>query len=210
MLEPNFFVSMYNILMKFRFMYSLAGEYRVVQDTLTHLEAISEGDYEVWLPNGISQQSSQARVRQSIASEFDGSSAKSIRARMREFTNNSSAKLDQFLEKYPLTPSTIRVTLTRYGVGGYYETPNQIVINQHSTWDSLESALVHELVHLCIEDPLVLHLKLDDRAKEGLVDYLMLHDPILSQLIPDYREQSNMTAPTSDLLRQLPINTYTG
>ena len=194
--------------MKFRFTYSLAGECRVVKDTLTDLEAISEGDYEVWLPNGISEQSSQASIHQAIASELEESSAKSVRARMRKFTNKSSAKLDQFFEKYPLTPSTIRVTLTRYGVGGYYESPNQIVINQRSTWDSLESAFVHELVHLCIEEPLVLRHKLDDKAKEGLVDYIMMHDPIISQLIPDYREQSNMTAPTSEILQQLPITTF--
>ena len=186
--------------MKFHFSYSLASEYLVVKETLADFEAISESDYEVWLPNGISQQSSVASIRQAIASEFDETAGKSILARMREFTNNSSLKLDQFYEKYTLAPSMIRVTLTRYGVGGYYEAPNQIVINHRSTWDSLESALVHELVHLCIEEPFVLRLKLDDRAKEGLVDYMMLHDTILSKLIPDYRKQTNMTAPTSDLL----------
>ena len=190
--------------MKFRFMYSLAGECRVVQETLADLEFILEDGYEVWLPEGVTRQSSQASIRQAVAKEFEALSAKSICANLRKFTDDSSVQLAQFMKKFLVAPSTINVILTRYGVGGYYETPNLIVINQRSTWDNLESILVHELVHLCIEEQIVLSLKLDDCAKEGLVDYLMLHDPILSRLIPDYRKQNKTTPPTSDLLQQLP------
>jgi hypothetical protein len=184
-------------------MYSLASECRVVRKTLADLEAISEGGYEVWLPKGISQYSSQTSVRKAVAEEFEASSAMSSCARLSKFTNASALPLNRFLERYPTAPSTVRVILTSYGVGGYYETPDLIVINQRSTWDGLESALVHELVHLCIEEPIVLRLKLDDSAKEGLVDHLILNDPILSQLIPNYHQQTKMTTPTPALLRQL-------
>lgn len=191
--------------MKFRFTYSLASEYRVVQETLADLKAITEEGYDYWLPEGISPQSSPADIRKAISSEFDTSATRSIRVGLREFIKNSDLHLEQFWTKYSTAAPLIHVTLTRYGVGGYYETPNQIVINQHSTWDSLESVIVHELVHLCIEEPIVNPLKLDDSAKEGLVDYLILNDPILQSLIPRYRQQPGMTPPTSELLNQLPV-----
>jgi len=190
--------------MELNCIYSRASEFRVIQETLADLESINAGRYDVWLPDGISSQSSPTDIRGAVEHELDPGAVATARAGLRNFFDRTAIDIESFAERYATTPPTVlSVTLTRYGVGGYYELPNRIVINLRSTWDTLESVFVHELVHLLIEESVVQTLKLDDAAKEGLVDYLFLHDPILRALIPSYRPQTQVTPPSPELIQHI-------
>jgi hypothetical protein len=94
------------------------------------------------------------------------------------------------------------VTLTQYGTGGSYELPNQVFINIRSNYGSPFSAFVHELVHLLVEKPVVKRHRLSHSAKEGLVDYLILNDPHLHQIILQYSAQDGMYTPSHQQLNK--------
>ncbi|KKT26203.1 MAG: hypothetical protein UW11_C0019G0014 [Parcubacteria group bacterium GW2011_GWA2_43_9b] len=75
---------------------------------------------------------------------------------------------------------TIKVSFTRYGVGGSYFPPDKILININEKYKKspkeISMTMAHEIIHLFIE-PIVRRLKIDHWIKERVVD-LILNDII--------------------------------
>ncbi|MDP2631981.1 MAG: hypothetical protein Q8P30_04445, partial [Candidatus Uhrbacteria bacterium] len=79
---------------------------------------------------------------------------------------------------------------------------NRIIINTLADYNSPFATLIHELVHLLIEEPIVLRYRLEHAAKEGPVDYLMIHDPYLRAIIPEYSPQQFAIMPSKKEVRK--------
>jgi hypothetical protein len=67
--------------MELNCIYSRASEFRVIQETLADLASINSGRYEVWLPDGISAQSSAAAIRYGVGgSELEAGRRRRVRS----------------------------------------------------------------------------------------------------------------------------------
>ena len=88
--------------------------------------------------------------------------------------------------------SNIGVTLTRYGMGGSYSPPNNVIINiARASGQGLIQCVLHETLHLHIEH-LIQHYGLKQWEKEGLVELLFDH------AFPELYQAQRSTSITED------------
>lgn len=88
---------------------------------------------------------------------------------------------------------TYSVLLTKYGPGGSYDSRMGKIImltRKNGTFkrENPEQTVVHEIVHIGIEDSIVKTFKLSHSEKERLVDLLVKN--LFSPVFPDYNLQS--------------------
>mgnify|MGYP000939359916 CR=1 FL=1 len=100
-------------------------------------------------------------------------------------------------------PQSIKVFLTKYGPGGGYEWPDKIsVLVEKRSKNTYLALIVHEIIHLLFEEPLVRKYNLNQIDKENLVDYMFTHK-ILKKIFPDYAFSINFSKPNESLLKQI-------
>lgn len=86
-------------------------------------------------------------------------------------------------------PSELEIYLTCYGMGGSYYLPNKITLLAIKF--NLVETIVHELIHLAIEDK-IQKFKVDQPQKERIVDLFMskyFGDIFPNRLIPAFSQQ---------------------
>lgn len=183
--------------MKFLFTYSLRSECEVLRTTLAELDFIKQNNYEVWLPEGVSLDTLSSVSKKQVAAELNKPGMADLQVEIENQLSVHKSRIDKFIAQFASSsPASVSVILTQYGVGGYYELPNRIIINTRADYDSPFATLIHELVHLLIEEPIVSRYQLKPAVKEGLVDYLMTNDPHLHTIVPAYSPQKFAIKPS--------------
>lgn len=189
--------------MKLIFTYSLQSEIAVVRETLRDSEFILQNHYQYWLPKGIDIKSENKNIQKAASRELNSKGIVRTRAKIHKAFMKYRKDLDCFTQSLGLRlPNEVDVVLTKYGTGGSYELPNKIILNITSDYNDPCITFVHELVHLLVEEPIVKKYNLSHWQKEGLVDYLILHDENLKRITKGYSLQSEATLPTNEQVKQ--------
>lgn len=106
-------------------------------------------------------------------------------------------------------PEQYTVVLTLYGPGGSYD-PSIGTITLFTTPDGLfkggggTHTIIHEMMHIAVEEGLVQQFGLSHWEKERLVDVLTQRE--LGHLLPDYQLQSQGVAEMGEAIRDAPIS----
>lgn len=191
----------------FKFIYSIRNEVKVVLEIFQDKKFIIENGYEeeLKLPQGISLLTNfeLETLERRIEKEFNQKSAKKVEEELLTLIKKNENILDSFLKSFRYkAPKIIKIILTRYDVNGSYYLPDKLVINICSDRDYFET-FVHELIHLVVEKPIIQEKNLNQVDKEGLVDYIMVHNQFIKRMLPDYQPQPMSENPSDDLLRMI-------
>jgi hypothetical protein len=108
--------------------------------------------------------------------------------------------LQQYFENRGFVlPKSIDVHFSAYGTQGSYDLPNVINIRLDVPATKVIEIIIHELIHLAIEGPVVDKFSLSQQEKESLVDWVMTKT-VLGELTPNYRVQDWYEIPRDKVL----------
>jgi hypothetical protein len=156
--------------------YSIDEEVARIKNTLSKLAWFEDNGYKPALPEGISADSSDNEIQTAVEKDYE--EHKKTFAKNAEWLTENwpkySEKLGANLLECGLKPEPqYELLLTFYGVGGSYNRPNKILVNIRNFYEiGLLSTVMHEAVHLAIQDMIVEH-NIDHWVKERIVDLLM-------------------------------------
>lgn len=170
--------------MEYKFYYNLIHELKTVKEIVADLKWYYENGYNVLLPNGIGNKSSFKEIETKVKEEMAVNKNKftSLKKELNKIVKENKKELDEFFSNFEyVVPSTIKVYLTNYGPGGSYHTPNKIVVLAQNNILGLLEIIVHESVHLIIEEPFIQKNKIIHWQKEMVVDVLCGH-PLLEKI----------------------------
>ncbi|MEI6267114.1 MAG: hypothetical protein WCP14_04480 [bacterium] len=188
--------------MKLTFTYTLEREFKRVEDTFKRKDFFIKNGYQPRFPDGINFDNFDlSKAKKQVETEFDETAAKKVEKHITDGWNTSQEKVEAFLENLPYKkPKKLNIVLTHYGMGGSYNLPGTIVLNLRN-YNDLTQVVVHELVHIVIEQPVVEKYKLSQWEKESLVDYLLNESAELNSCFPWISYQKE--PPSSDLLQKV-------
>lgn len=166
-----------------KFIYNLESELEVVIYTLKSADFFIKNNYAVSLPQKIKL--GEPCNREDIISALEiemwenKKEYQEIEKRIKDFWKSKKTQIDEFFNifkyKYEhFIPQSVEVILTRYGPGGYYRLPNRVILRTNQNFGvvsrSPEETLIHEIIHLILEVPVVKKMNLDHEEKENLVE----------------------------------------
>jgi len=179
--------------MKLQFEYSLDYELARVKQTIVKRDWFKNFNYKLFFPDGFDLDSKNfSGLKKQIEKEFAPKKMKRLERAINDYWLKNSELIDKFLKSVPYdVPDSLIIKLTQYGVGGSYWLPNKVIINtSYSLSDYYHfETLIHELVHLLIEKPVVQKNNLSHESKEALIDYIMTKNQYLKKVFPDYKIQ---------------------
>lgn len=189
-------------MIKLSFNYSLKSEIERVEDTFRSKDFYIENGYQVFLPAGYTLDSFDlSGIKDRVAKEMSKDKVSVIENNIKKNWTRHQPAVDSFLSQLPYEkPKGLLVTLTQYGSGGSYWLPNEIVININYDNNYFET-VVHELIHLIIEKPVIEKFDIGHWQKESLVDYLFINNERVKRIFPDYRYQNG--EPSEELLEKI-------
>jgi len=178
--------------MKLNFEYSIETELARVRNTLQKKDFYIKNGYKIIMPLGYSLRNNDFdNVEKQIEKEFDKEKFNKLGDNIIRDWNKHEAEINAFLNSLPYKiPTELIITFTQYGVGGSYKIPNKIIININYNVNSFRN-IIHELIHLIIEKPVIMKFNIEHWDKESLVDYLLVTNIHLNKLFPDYKYQKN-------------------
>lgn len=183
----------------FSLFYLSKNELGYVKYVLKKLSWYRENGYKPILPAGINNRSSESEILKAIKNEFGvtAKAYKELKQKVKTELRRKTAKLDAFINllDYPI-PHKILVFFTKYGPGGSYAPPDKITVrfNKNSSVKRITQTIVHEILHLIIEKPVIQRYKIPHWDKENLVNSFFEH-PKLKIIFPDYKFPSRYSFP---------------
>ena len=163
---------------KINIIYSEQFEVNRVVNTLRELDWFQKNKYKITLPaNLIRPQSDDVlveKIKEAVRDEFD----ESFYQKQKDFIfKNWEKSFSQIVFELNKTGLSIldeyKIFLTRYGTGGSYHFPDEVIINiEFISKDNLLQTAIHEIVHLIIE-PLISSYHINHWPKERLVDLII-------------------------------------
>lgn len=191
--------------MRYTFHHNCDQEINHVTHILSQSVWFTSNKYTLSLPDGITDSSSERAIACAVSREFP-TYEKLFRTYVRacqRALNKHHVSIDAFfaLFNYPL-PSTITVQCTAYGPGGSYAPPDTIIVKiPHTDANSLQ-LIIHESVHLVLEEPFIQKYALAHWEKEYIVDHLCKQSGI-ADFAHTYTIQKYTTPPSEDIIRHL-------
>lgn len=168
------------------FRYSIEAEVERITYTLGKYNWYKENKYRINLPESIKEKAEKGEVVEHI---------EILEILGREYNQNTYLEAEQILvsefskikEGFEENLKKLNgpvfesydVSITKYGVGGSYRTPNNIQVNIDYGKNISWKTIAHEIVHLTIED-WIREYKIDHWSKERIVDLIM------NKFFPDY------------------------
>ena len=168
---------------KIKINYSLGLETERILSTLKKIEWYREKGYFASLPYKIQEiiknegnEISPKVVIDALKQEFNQKVYDELSSLVYAEWGNVSGVLSENLEKNQLTliPDLYNIIFTKYGVGGSYNLPDQIIINVNNKQaDEICRTIVHEIFHINIE-PLIEKYDIGHWEKERIVDLIFI------------------------------------
>lgn len=179
-----------------KFIYSQNFEVERIRYTLSKIEWFKQHSYKVSLPNLINADN-RYRVEdltEIVKSEFDENIFKAQIDIINEKWSIYASRFFEELVKMGLEPSDNYILyMTRYGVGGSYNIPNEIIINiQQKSGVDLIGTIFHEIIHLNIE-PLIQKYNISHWTKERIIDL------ILAKVLPDISQMQKLPVDCAEI-----------
>lgn len=191
--------------MRYDFHHTCEAEIDHVMQLLLELEWFARNNYSISLPDGITASSSRDAIVSAVEREFATYAQvfQAYKNTCQKALNTHHSSIDAFfaLFDYP-RPSTITVQCSAYGPGGSYTPPDTItVLLKNSDEDPLH-LIIHESVHLILEEPFIQKYGLTHWGKEYMVDHLCKQSGI-ADFAHAYTIQKHVTPPSADVIRDL-------
>jgi len=162
------------------FTYSKEFEVKRIQNTIKRLDWYFENGYSIdslSFPENIDIKVLRAipegELLKIIETEYDEAKFISDVASIQQMYNEYETRLEGFIKSLDLPVlSDIKVFLTRYGIGGSYSLPNEVIINISKFFSvGLVRALLHEILHLHIQH-MINQYKIGQWEKEAIVNLM--------------------------------------
>ena len=180
--------------MLLRVKFSKEYDEKRIRSTLDRFEWLHSRGYRINLPTSIKEKVAgcvtvtDAEIKNVVESDFDETLYENKKA---QIVADWRKIEDSFTEGLDLLKGFSQleyfVTITKYGVGGSYHTPDKVILNiDYSPRKDAWETLAHEIIHLNIE-PWVQEYKIEHWTKERVVDL------IFGKIFPD--KQKLQTAP---------------
>ncbi len=187
--------------------YTLESEVHYVKKMVLQAPWFKRNDYNIRLPNGIGDDSNEKNIYSAVSREFTHKKREFnvIRYALRKEIKKHQKVLDTFFMNfdYPL-PKNIHVYFTMYGPGGSYYPPNKIIVVLKDSIEWILKMIIHESIHLIIEEPFIKKNNIRHWEKEALVDMLCM-DSALKNLNLHYQKQPQTISlsGTSNLIKRM-------
>lgn len=161
--------------MKISIFYSKENETNNVKEIFKEKDWYLEHNYRVFLPNNLSLENptfNLTTISQSVNDDYKELDYQLVAEFLKSKESWLSSIVEPALKKIDKTAlDSYEVYLTKYGVGGGYELPNKIGLDIKKDRDGLIKTLVHEIIHLSIEEEIARN-KVGHFHKERVVDLL--------------------------------------
>lgn len=164
-----------------QFDYSLEYEIRRIKYTLDKSEWFIENNYSKWIKLPAGEKLENVDKNKSVDYLFDNAKEEYNQKdyeKTKDVVNKQWIKFSSRLEKYfqetSLKPEEIYlIHLTKYGVGGSYKLPNEVIVNfQGKHGIGISNTVIHEIVHLSIQ-PFINKYNIEHWKKERVVDLIL-------------------------------------
>lgn len=178
--------------------YSIESEVERIQNTLERLDFYNKKGYSLFFPINLhvggGDTLKENHIKESVINEYD----EAVYRKEKKYIEDNISTIHKMLQTYSTQTSmqlqgVYEVQLTRYGVGGSYALPNKILVNiQSRTGAKLLKTLIHEIIHLSIEEWIRAY-KVEHWEKERIVDL------IVEKIAPDINVMQNLPIETSEI-----------
>lgn len=168
--------------MNFNFLYGIDRETERVKNTLNKLDFYKQNNYQISFPNNFDLTDNNFEyIKSCISNEYNNNDYLDISNFLNKKILENKNEIEIAFSKTDFKPDKEYIIfLTKYGVGGSYNTPNEIIINfKIKEKEKLLKTIVHETIHLCINDYIIKY-NIPHWEKELLVD--LFFDRILQKL----------------------------
>lgn len=154
------------------FNFSINEEAKRVKNTLRKLSWYKENGYNPNFPKDLDLENlTTEKIEQTISSEFDISIYEQKQYEIEKIWKDINKNFTKNLRSLDLPlQEKYLINLTKYGVGGSYWLPNEIIINYEKI-ENLSYVISHEIIHLTIEN-LIKENNIDHWTKERIVDLI--------------------------------------
>jgi len=164
-------------MIKINLIYSKAYELERVQSTINDIVWLKKNNYRFSLPSGVNglEKISKDKLNELIDSEYSEDDFKIAEHYILKDIDYIQKNISQIQSKLSNVNklNIINIYLTKYGTGGSYNRPNNIIINlQAKPYEFLIKTVMHECVHLLIEDKIQKY-NISHWQKERIVDLIM-------------------------------------
>jgi hypothetical protein len=171
--------------MKIKIEHSLESEVDQVFNILKRISWYKEKGYKIILPLDINTDSTDKEyIRDLVSKEYNEEDYKKIS----DDLSNKLPNIDKIFSDVSIKPlEEYEVLITKYGVSGGYDLPNEIVVNVSSiNSDGYVGTIIHEIIHLMIEG-FIQQYKVGHWEKERIVDL------IFSKILPGQGKEQNLS-----------------
>lgn len=166
---------------KIVFNYSSDLEIRRIIYTIKKIDWYKNNGYTVDLPKKLEELETEElknltkeKVREFVLKEYEEKEYLEKINKIKTKWSNISAGLLKKLKELGFKPEpSYNIILTKYGVGGSYNLPNEIIINFKNRGEKFIQTVIHEIIHLLIE-PRIQKYKISHWEKERIVDLISL------------------------------------
>lgn len=193
--------------MKLEFQYTREFEVQRVKQTIKNKEVFEKFGYKLFFPDGFDLNSkSFTKLKKHVDQEFDIEKIDIIEKKIKDDWKLNEKEINKLLNSVPyIAPNSLLVIFTQYGVGGSYWVPNRVIINVNYFWLDYFESIMHELVHLLIEEPIIQKYKIKFESKEALIDYIMSNNKYLKKMFPEYKIQKDFIShlPDKEFLKKV-------
>jgi hypothetical protein len=189
--------------MKLNFIYDIQSELQRVLFTYSRKDFYLKYQYRPSMSAGFDLNTTDlSNLKQQIEKEINNPKVEQVKNEILLGYKTYKNQLTNLAQPFCKTlPNKVVVVISKYGVGGSYHVPNTITLNIYNQNQFQE--FIHELIHCCIEEPIVKKYALTHPQKEGLVDWLILNDSFFHSIFPDYQLQAQSELPTKKLLDKI-------
>ena len=146
-----------------------------IKNSIARLDWYKKHGYNPQLPKNINEKSTDNEISEKVVKEYKNEDYEGVSKTLLSDFSVFSDKLEQSL--FGIFGKNIQtnfnIYLTKYGVGGSYHLPNEIILNINNKFGA--KTVTHEIFHLMIEEN-VKKYNLKQFEKERTVD-LILHSP---------------------------------
>ena len=153
--------------------HSLESETERVFLTLKKLEWYLSNGYTPILPKGLQKDSTLEEVTNAISAEYTPAEYEVSAQSLLEAWHHHAQTIEKLVTGPLPLKREYKIILTRYGVGGSYDTSTETIkVNiKSSPPREVVGVVLHEIVHIALE-PLILKYNISHWRKERLVDLI--------------------------------------
>ncbi len=196
--------------MKYILSHTIKNEIKYASKVLDKLNWFNENNYKIKLPKGIKPGDNKKTIEKTVANEFQtaNKSFQKLKPKIEQILSQNKTTIEKFFSNFNYkVPNKLIVNFTIYGPGGSYSTPNKMIIMLKNNPQQIVKTIIHETIHLIIEEPFIKKFNISHWEKEFIVDELC-KNPILKKLYPNYKRQKQSKKPNPIIIKKLKFKSF--